>query len=312
MAPTVLLADGSDRTLLTIATASGATPRLTVQNATLDGLTPAGPRGHWQAHLRSTVNPGAIRVRVEVPDAPASSIELAATLDARDPAEDGTPGFLRLDDEHDREAFRRWFTFLAETQYFQAPAARPPEISDCAALLRYAYREALHAHDAAWVATARLPLVPAFDSVAKYRYPSTPLGAALFRARPGPFVPADLTGDAFLQFADARTLWRSNTHAAGRDLARALPGDLLFYHQDAGTWHGMVYLGPSHIRPDGRRYVVYHTGPDAASPGEIRRLSVEELLHFPRPEWRPVAANPNFLGVARWNILRKDIDAHGE
>ena len=32
---------------------------------------------------------------------------------------------------------------LAEAQYFQPPAARPPEINDCAALIRYAYREAL-------------------------------------------------------------------------------------------------------------------------------------------------------------------------
>ena len=68
----------------------------------------------------------------------------------------------------------------------------------------------------------------------------------------------------------------------------------------------MIYLGESQIRPDGRRYVVYHTGPDGADPGEIRRLTLEELARFPRPEWRPLPANPVFLGVFRWNILRRE------
>jgi uncharacterized protein YfaT (DUF1175 family) len=58
-------------------------------------------------------------------------------------AGDGTPVFLRLDTERDQRAFRRWFTFLAEVQYFVKPPDRPIEIKDCAALIRYAYREAL-------------------------------------------------------------------------------------------------------------------------------------------------------------------------
>jgi uncharacterized protein YfaT (DUF1175 family) len=36
----------------------------------------------------------------------------------------------------------------------------------------------------------------------------------------------------------------------------------------------------------------------------MKRLSVAELLRFPDPQWRPLAANPQFLGVFRWNILR--------
>src|SRR5215469_8910095 len=89
-----------------------------------------------------------------------------AQFSIADSREDGTPDFLRLDDEHDRQAFRRWFTYLAEAQYFQAPEARPAEIGDCAALIRYAYREALHVHDGAWAAAARVPVVPALDGVA--------------------------------------------------------------------------------------------------------------------------------------------------
>ena len=37
----------------------------------------------------------------------------------------------------------------------------------------------------------------------------------------------------------------------------------------------------------------------------IRRPTVDELLHFPEPDWRPLPDNPSFLGVYRWNILRK-------
>ena len=65
----------------------------------------------------------------------------------------------------------------------------------------------------------------------------------------------------------------------------------------------MIYLGESKIRPDGHRYLLYHTGPTGADPGELRRPTVEELMRFPQPEWRPETSNPSFLGVFRWNIL---------
>ena len=94
------------------------------------------------------------------------------------------------------------------------------------------------------------------------------------------------------------------------DLARALPGDLLFFRQRAGhePFHSMIYLGSSQMRPDGKRYVLYHTGPDGGDPGEIKRLTIQELMDFPQPEWRPSPSNPAFLGVARWNILRRNVE----
>ena len=238
--------------------------------------------------------------------APPVTVAPPRELDAADSFEDGTPDFLRLDDDADRRAFRRWFTYLAEARYFQSDRERPSEIDDCAALIRYAYREALRAHDGAWASAARLPLVPAFDSISKYRYPRTALGAALFRVRAGPFRASDAGDGAFAEFADVRTLWRWNTHPLGRNLAGARPGDLLFFRRGPDAYHSMIYLGESQLRPDGRRYVVYHTGPEGADPGEIRRLTLEELDRFPRPEWRPLAANPVFLGVFRWNILRRE------
>jgi uncharacterized protein YfaT (DUF1175 family) len=259
-----------------------------------------GANGRWEARVRAGIVPGHVSLVVH-----GRRAELTTTLSIADSLEDGTPDFLRLDDEHDRQAFRRWFTWLAEAQYFQAPAARPAEINDCAALIRYAYREALHAHDSTWAAEARVPLAPALDAVAKYQYPYTPLGASLFRVRPGAFRAADLADGTFAQFADAQTLWRLNCHFVSRAIAAARPGDLLFFRQETGEerFHSMIYLGESQIRKDGERYFVYHTGPRGGDPGEIRRLSVAELTRFPQPEWRPLTSNPNFLGVYRWNIL---------
>jgi hypothetical protein len=222
-----------------------------------------------------------------------------------DSRSDGTPDFLRLEDDADRAAFRRWFTFLAEVQYFTAPSQRPAEITDCAALLRYAYREALRLHDAKWSAGSHLVLVPAIESVRKYHYPHTPLGPALFRVRPGPWLPSDLHENAFAEFADAETLQRWNTFFISRDIEHAQSGDLLFYRRatDHTVFHSMIFVGRSQITPGSARYVVYDTGPEDSKTDEIRRLSVDQLLHFPDPQWRPEITNPSFLGVFRWNIL---------
>ena len=96
-------------------------------------------------------------------------------------------------------------------------------------------------------------------------------------------------------------------HFVARDADRAEPGDLLFYRQEGDhmPFHSMIYLGASQIAKDAGRYLVYHTGPDAGGPGEIRRPTLDELRRFPEPDWRPLPENPRFLGVFRWNILRK-------
>jgi uncharacterized protein YfaT (DUF1175 family) len=133
--------------------------------------------------------------------------------------------------------------------------------------------------------------------VRKYVYPYTPLGASLFR-----------TAGGFAEFADAQTLVRYNTYFVSRDIRRAEPGDLLFYRQlDQGqAFHTMIYLGRSQFEPGRAMYVVYHTGPCHGGPGEMRRPTVEELLRHPAPQWRPMTGNPNFLGIYRWNILRRN------
>jgi uncharacterized protein YfaT (DUF1175 family) len=303
--PAQLIADGYDTATLAIDEASPVPPRITLETphaATVQEVTATA--GGWQAQLRAGVMPAIIQVRVEFPGRPPALARLITNFDDADSALDGTPDFLRLDDADDRRAFRRWFTFLAETQFFQPVAARPAEIVDCAALIRFAYREALRAHDSAWATGLRLPLAPGIASAVKYQYPFTPLAADLFRVKPGRFQFSDLGSGAFAQFADARTLQLRNTHFVTRDLARAQPGDLLFYRQDSGDmpFHSMIYLGESQIEKSAARYLVYHTGPET---NEIRRPTVDEMLRFPEPDWRPLPANPRFLGIYRWNILRK-------
>lgn len=214
---------------------------------------------------------------------------------------DGTPDFLRLTDPADQGAFRRWFTLIAEYQAIRPKADVPAEIQDCASLLRYSYREALKRHDESWFATTGIEVAAPPGEIRVWSYPRTPLGTALFRVRTGAFVPADLNNGAFAQFADAKTLVERNAYFVSRDVRAALPGDLLFYRQfgQSSPWHSMIV-----VRSGSGAEVVYDTGTDHGRPGELRRVLVSDLLAHPEPQWRPLPANPNFLGVYRWNILR--------
>lgn len=220
---------------------------------------------------------------------------------------DGTPDFLRLDSAADREAFRAWFTAIAEYQALRPAEDLPAEINDCAALLRYAYRGALHVHTADWLAENKLEALAYLPSVRKYAYPRTPLGASLFRVRPP--AGAEDTKAAFAEFADAKTLWQLNTYLVSRDVRLARPGDLLFYRQleQSSQYHSMIFVGPSQLLrgAEDEGVLVYHTGPIGKLPGEMRRTTVAELLEHPSPRWRPAPGNANFLGVYRWNILRE-------
>ena len=271
--------------------------------------------------LQSGVLPGEAKLRITAPGFVSREITVRTTADYGDAVGDGTPDFLRLHDPADRLAFRRWFTLLAEAQYYLHPIAptagapgtpdrgknAAPEIDDCAALLRFAYREALREHDAAWARSMALPAPAASADIRQYHYPYTPLGAALFRVSAGNFSANDLHDGAFAEFADAETLLRHNTFSVGRSLDRARPGDLLFFRQDSTgrmPFHAMIFLGRSQIEPASEQFVVYHTGPAGKSPGEIKRLSIAELLNYPDARWRPVSSNPAFLGIYRWNILR--------
>lgn len=225
---------------------------------------------------------------------------------------DGTPDSLRLDSPEDRDSFRRWFAVIAEYQALRPDKELPSEINDCAALIRYAYRNALHEHDEAWFQETQLRPPEALPSAGKYSYPHTPLGATLFRVKPGSYAPDDLKNGAFAEFADAKTLKGMNTFFVSRDIRQARPGDLLFYFQleQGSPFHSMVFIGRSQWPVEGEPpqvddIVVYHTGPAGKKRGEMRRVRVEELMRHPSPRWRPLEGNSNFLGVYRWNILKE-------
>lgn len=218
-----------------------------------------------------------------------------------DTSRDGLPDALHLHAPEDREAFRNWFSTVAEQEADLASDTLPAEIDDCAALLRYAYRESLAQHDERWLAAQPEPeRFASLSSVAQYHYPATPFGLNLFRVAPGSFRSADLNGGAFAQFADAHALLAFNTFIVSRDVRTALRGDLLFFRQleQNSQYHSMVVTGPH------ADWVIYHTGPLGKQKGEIRRVAIEDLLHHPNARWRPIPANTNFLGVYRWNLLR--------
>ena len=287
-----------------------APPEEMNQMPTLRWLTEAGNRRSWAGMVTSPVTPGTALIDLEWRHRTVT-IPLTFVLDANDSYSDGTPDFLRLHTEQDRQAFRSWFTAIAEAQAQLPPARVPAEIHDCAALLRYAYREALHAHDESWFHAHAFQ--SSRPSIRQYTYPRTPLGANLFRVRSGTFGPADLTDGTFAQFADARTLMQNNTYRVGRDLRLARPGDLIFYRQleqdspydgpdraqNHSPFHSMIVCGQK------GSWVVYNTGPIHGGKGEMRQLLVSDLLHHPDARWRPLKENANFLGVYRWNILRE-------
>ena len=302
-------ADGFSATELTIRSSNGRDLRgvhMEVEaphRLTLESLRVRSDQA--TATLQSGVMPGVAKLRVTAPGLAPRELALETTPDFGDAVGDGTPDFLRLHDPADRQAFRRWFTLLAESQYYRGKDGAP-EIVDCAALLRFAYREALRDHDAAWSQAMALPAPVASGDIRQYQFPYTPVGAALFRVRDGSFVGEDLRDGAFAEFADAETLWRRNTFSVGRSLSRARPGDLLFFRQDGGgmPFHSMIFLGRSQIELGSEQFVVYHTGPSGSAKGEIKRLPIADLVKYPDARWRPIASNPAFLGVYRWNILR--------
>ena len=196
---------------------------------------------------------------------------------------------VRLADESDRAAFRGWFVLLADAAFYHPPA----EVSDCAALVRYAMREALRPHTPEWLRLARLPVAPALPDVA-----SRPVAMKNGRL---PLFRVAANAGALAEFADARSLVRWNTQFISRQVADARPGDLLYYRQLSQRQpdHLMIVVGPSRLDSSADDFLVYHPGPDDRGPGEIRKVRIADLQQHPAPRWRPVPSNGVFIGVFR-------------
>lgn len=200
---------------------------------------------------------------------------------------------IRFSDASDRAAFRAWFVLLADAQFERAA----PEVTDCAALVRFAVREALRPHNAEWFRRMALPFTPTFGDVRSGPQPG-PTGWPLFRVETG-------AADRYAEFADARTLVRLNTRALGRRIEAAQPGDLLYFHQPEQRQpdHLMVVVGRSFFDREHDDWVVYHTGPTDDGPGEIRKVRLADLARHPAPRWRPTDGNSRFVGVFRFTAL---------
>lgn len=252
--------------------------------------------------VQAPVNAGPVHLQVRYRTT-RTSLDLNFLPDTTDRFGDGTPDLLRLHSSADQTAFRMWFADLADRAASLPPDRLPKEINDCAALLRWAYRNTLHAHDEAWLSTMPIDGLPTFASVSQYVYPNTPIGTGLFRVRSGPYAPIDPQNGSFAQFADAKTLWQWNSFFVTRNVLAARPGDLLFFRQleQNSPYHSMIVTGAAHD------WAVYDTGPIGKEAGEVRRVALEDLLHHPDIRWRPILENANFLGVYRWNILREDL-----
>lgn len=196
---------------------------------------------------------------------------------------------MRLANDSDRAAFRSWFVLLADAQ-FERPAA---DVTDCAALVRHAFREALRAHTPEWVRRAALPFAPQFADVGSAPH-AGPDGWPLFRVSNGATT-------AYAEFADAQTIVRLNARPLGRGVNAARPGDLIYFRQSgqAQPDHLMVFIGTSFFEEEGDDWIVYHTGPSGGGAGEVRKLRLSTLLAHPAPRWRPVASNSNFIGIFR-------------
>lgn len=232
-----------------------------------------------------------------------------------DSLHDGLPDAARIVRPEDRATFVHWLTFLAESQYYAPSPSAAVEIHDCAGLIRFAFRNALMNHNAAWRqrvlaasdgAAAQFARQVDFGTLREFNYPDWPLGANLFRIRAGPFAASDLADGAFSQFADVATLLHYNTFFISRDVHAARPGDLLFYFQSSQheAYHSMLFVGTSYFQPEGTDWVVYHTGDIDGRAGEVREAEVQALMQIPDPRWRPLASNPRFLGVYRFELLR--------
>lgn len=202
-----------------------------------------------------------------------------------------------LPEEGDREAFRTWFVALLEQQLEAPSPAWEPAQRDCAGLLRFAFREALASHTTAWRERV------AFATGAPGQDPAPGFARNWRTGFPTPEGPQPFAKGAYLR--------RLSCVPLGRDLQLARPGDLIFFARGgarAQADHAMAFVRSD---GDGTPMLLYHTGPEGSGsghqrgrqPGEIRRVRLDDLLHHPDPDFRPLPENPAFLGLYRWQPL---------
>jgi uncharacterized protein YfaT (DUF1175 family) len=112
-----------------------------------------------------------------------------------------------------------------------------------------------------------------------------------FRRQELPVVPA------MASVQDAAPAASPALSVVSRNLDDAQPGDILVFRQSTLAAHVMIYIGRSQVVPSSEHWVIYLDGK------RVHKLSIESLRSDPSPEWRPLASNPDFVGVERLAIL---------
>ncbi len=220
---------------------------------------------------------------------------------------DGIPDTAELQSFMDRENFRKWFTVIAESQFYHLSEPWKAEQRDCAGLVRFAWREALRRHDRTWFQKMGPGYTAIAPDVSRYNLEQGPLGEKLFRTSFGSYKDGELASGTFSEFADARSLKSFNVKFISRDRHYAEAGDLLFFYQpwvQKFPFHVMIFLGRAKLSNESASdWVVYHTGSSPIDEGTVKKVELSVLDHHPNKRWRPTESNSNFLGFYRLKIL---------
>jgi uncharacterized protein YfaT (DUF1175 family) len=268
------------------------------------------PRARGFAGAPASIKQKAGGRRQEAESAVANTTSTNTSGEAKliDSDNDGVPDVAELRTFQDRDSFRRWFTVIAENQFYQLSDQWNAEQRDCAGLVRFAMREALRRHDRVWFQKMGPGYETVAPDVAGFDLDQNPLGEKIFRTDFGSFHESDLRNGRFSEFADGRSLKNFNSVFVSRDRREAQPGDLLFFYQpwvQKFPYHVMILLGPARVAPSGAQdWVVYHTGSSPTDQGTVKKVQLSVLDRHPNPRWRPVEGNKNFLGFYRLKILQ--------
>jgi hypothetical protein len=265
--------------------------------------------GELSVDIQSTLLHGATMLMVKDESGNTAEGEIQTTPVYSDSDGDGFPDVVELNSEEDRWRFREGFVRIAEAQLDSFSAVWNPEERDCAGLLRFAYREALKDHDAAWMEKIGFQRIIKLPTVEKYEYPDVPiLGTRIFRTNEGEFYREDLQDTTFSAFAKGQYLKEYNAIFMGKTPRSLLSGDLLFFlHYDDPEmpFHAMIFLGDDNNVPEKNNddWLIYHTGPVGDTNGKMKKLRLSTLNKHPDESWHAVKENPYFLGFYRWKIL---------
>jgi hypothetical protein len=195
----------------------------------------------------------------------------------------------------DSKSFNLWFSNII-INIFNENMHIPNNYSDCAGLIRYAYKEALKKHDQYWLNINNYNGF-IYEDVKKFNYPDVP------------FVKTNIflidenihNKNSYSNFASARYLIEYNMKYLGKNMINAKTGDVLAYFHPNDVeypYHLMIY-----IEQNKQKYVIYHTGPISnENPGELRLTKIENLK-YADPSWIANKENKNFLGYYRFKIL---------